>query len=81
MYYLTRIDQHRNQRRFYFIQIGPTLLGDHCLIRIHGRMGHWQKTLPPVPYPDETAAIQAADKLLRKRLRRGYILHQSSLPP
>lgn len=72
MCYLTRIDHQRNQKRFYLIDIGPSFLGNYCLIRIHGRLGRWQKELPPIPYPTEAAAIHAADKLLRKRLRRGY---------
>lgn len=76
MCYLTRINHQRNQQRFYVIDVGPSFLGDYCLIRIHGRgpsgRGCWQRALPPVPYPTEAAAIHAADKLLRKRLRRGY---------
>ena len=72
MCYLIRINPTRNQQRFYLIDIGPTFLGEHCLIRIHGRIGHWQKVLPPIPYPDEASTLRAADKLLHKRLRRGY---------
>lgn len=72
MCYLTRIDPQHNQKRFYLIEVGPTLIGEHCLIRIHGRLGAWSKPLPPIPYSTEAEAIQAADKLLQKRLRRGY---------
>jgi hypothetical protein len=50
---------------------------------VHGRLGAWSKPLPPIPYPIEAEAIQAADKLLQKRLRRGYRIlwnHQPTSP-
>lgn len=72
MCYLTKINPQENQRRFYLIDVRPTLIGDHCLIRVHGRIGGWSKPLLPIPYPTEAEAIVAADKLLQKRLRRGY---------
>ncbi|MEZ4867691.1 MAG: WGR domain-containing protein [Caldilineaceae bacterium] len=71
---LTRIDSATNARRFYLIAVAPTLLGDHCLIRIHGRIGVWQHTLAPIPFPTSEATHQAAHQLVQKRLKRGYQL-------
>ena len=80
MYYLTRINPARNEQRYYFLYVAPTLLGEHCIIRIHGRLGHHQHTLPPLIYPDATTAQRAVVILLQRRLKRGYLL-QNCQPP
>ena len=80
MYYLTRINPARNEQRYYVLCVAPTLLGEHCIIRIHGRLGRYQRTLPPLIYPDAATAQRFVTRLLQRRLKRGYLL-QNCQPP
>jgi len=70
--YLTKIDPSRNAKRFYLVNVGPTLLGQWCLIRTMGRIGSSVRTLPPVVCTDEAAAQRAAERLVARKKRRGY---------
>jgi hypothetical protein len=38
---LVKIDPQQNMQRYYLIWVQPTLLGEHCVIRIHGRGSLW----------------------------------------
>lgn len=71
--YLERIDTAANVRRFYYAFVGPTFCGPICVIRIHGRLGVWQRTLPPLVFPDEAAAVRWLQRLYRRKLLRGYL--------
>lgn len=71
--YLTKIDPSINARRFYLVSVGPTLLGEHCLIRTMGRIGTSVRTLPPVVLASEEEARRVAERLVAKKKRRGYV--------
>jgi predicted DNA-binding WGR domain protein len=70
--YLHRIDPPANMRRFYTLEVCPTLWGRWALIRYWGRIGssgQWRETW----YDSESAACAAGELILRKKLRRGYV--------
>jgi predicted DNA-binding WGR domain protein len=71
--YLERIDPVANVRRFYYAFVGPTFCGPVCVVRIHGRLGVWQRTLSPLVFSDEAAAAKWLDRQRRRKLRRGYV--------
>ena len=71
--YLERVELAPNVRRFYYVFVGPTFCGPFCVMRIHGRLGVWQRTLPPLVFPDEAAAVEWLDRQRRRKLRRGYV--------
>jgi predicted DNA-binding WGR domain protein len=61
----------RNLHRFYALQVAPNLFGEWSLIRHWGRIGasgrqriDWHDT--------RDAAVQARDRLLHAKQRRGY---------
>jgi predicted DNA-binding WGR domain protein len=62
-----------NVRRFYYAFVGQTFCGPVCVVRIHGRKGVWQRTLPPVEFEDEAAAGRWLQRLHRRKLLRGYL--------
>ena len=68
---LHRVDPVLNEARFYWLQVGPSLLDDHAVLRIWGRIGGAQRSLV-TPCPSAEAAQKLARRLLRRRLRRGY---------
>lgn len=70
--YLTKINPARNMRRFYLVNVAPTLLGEHCLIRTLGRIGSSTRHLPPVVCTSEAAARRAMERLVARKKRRGY---------
>jgi predicted DNA-binding WGR domain protein len=71
--YLERVDLAVNVRRFYYAFVGPTFCGPVCVVRIHGRLGGWQRTLPPLVFADEAAAVKWLERQYCRKLRRGYI--------
>ncbi len=77
--YLERVNPERNERRFYAIYWMDTLLGP-AVVRVHGRKGAWTRVLPPVFFPDLEAAEPYIQRLIRRRLRRGYRLRTLQLP-
>jgi predicted DNA-binding WGR domain protein len=74
--YLERIDLAVNARRFYYAYVGPTICGPFCVVRAQGapdgRLGVWQRTLPPLVFADEAAAVRWLARLRARKLRRGY---------
>ena len=72
--YLERTNLERNEHRFYAIYWMDTLLGP-AVIRVHGRKGAWARTLPPVFFSDLETAQPYIQRLIRRRLRRGYSLN------
>ena len=72
MIVLTRIDAARNMRRFYAVDVTPTLFGEWQLVREWGRMGQGG-TVRACTYParDEAEKVQA--RSISRKLRRGYI--------
>lgn len=71
--YLERIDRANNARRFYYAFVGPTLVGPICVVRIHGRLGVWQRTLSPLIFDDEADAVQWIERQRQRKLRRGCV--------
>lgn len=70
-YLLIKIDPEQNMKRYYLICIQPTLLGEHCVVRIHGRIGYSERILPPVPYESAEAAQLAVEQLVERRKKQG----------
>ncbi|MEM7028002.1 MAG: WGR domain-containing protein [Chloroflexota bacterium] len=75
---LHRINPDKNEKRFYWIQIGPSLVDDWAVIRIWGRIGQNQTVLV-TPCPDEATALKLGQRLLRKRLKRSYHIQKGTL--
>ena len=71
-YLLIKIDPTLNMKRYYLICVQPTLLGEHCVVRIHGRIGYSERILPPLPYESAEAAQGAAEQLGKRKRKRGY---------
>lgn len=69
--YLERIRPERNERRFYAVYWQDTLLGP-AVVRVHGRKGVWARVLPPVFFPDLEAAMPYMERLIRRKVRKGY---------
>jgi predicted DNA-binding WGR domain protein len=72
--YLERVEPAANVRRFYYAFVAPTLCGPVCVVRIHGRLGGWQRVLPPLVFGDETAAIRWLERQRQRKLRKGYTI-------
>lgn len=72
MYFLTKTDEARNVDRVYGIVVGASLYGSHCVMRFSGRRGQYTRVWPPIVCADEAEAKRQADRLLRKKLARGY---------
>jgi len=72
-YLLIKIDPQQNMKRFYLIYVQPTLLGEHCVVRVHGRIGRSERILPPLSYESAEAAQHAAAQLAERRRKRGYV--------
>lgn len=72
MYFLTKIDEARNEDRVYGIVVGSSLYGCHCVMRFSGRRGQYTRVWPPIVCADEAEAERQAGRLLRKKLAKGY---------
>jgi predicted DNA-binding WGR domain protein len=72
--YLERVEPAKNVRRFYYAFVGPTICGPICVVRIHGRLGGWQRVLPPLVFSDETTAIRWLERQRQRKLRKGYAI-------
>ncbi len=75
---LHRINPAKNEARFYHVRIGPTLLDQHAVIRVWGRIGGHQRTMIS-PCQTDAEARTLADRLIRRRLKRGYTLVQDEM--
>lgn len=69
--HLIKIDDAKDQRRFYTMHLAPTLFGDWSLVREWGRLGS-AGTLRFDPHPTEHAAMSAFDTIKLAKLKRGY---------
>lgn len=70
---LIKIDQDQNMKRYYLITVQSTLLGEHCLVRVYGRIGRSEHILPPLPYESAKAAQCAVEQLAARKKKRGYV--------
>jgi predicted DNA-binding WGR domain protein len=73
MIVLTRIDAARNMRRFYAVQLGPTLFGEWALTKEWGRIGH-AGTVRTWTFPGQDEAEKAQARSISRKLRRGYVV-------
>ena len=71
MIVLTRTDQHRNMRRFYALDVAPTLFGEWALITEWGRIGSFGM-VQRHHFADEASASAAQTKRIAIKQRRGY---------
>lgn len=74
---LIKIAAKQKMKRFYLICVQPTLLGEYCVVRIHGRSQRAprrsERVLPPLPYERAEEAQRAAERLVERRKKRGYV--------
>jgi predicted DNA-binding WGR domain protein len=68
---LDRRDATCNMARYYVLSVEPTLFGDSALIREWGRIGSSGRRLSH-PHPTKTAACEALENWLARKLARGY---------
>ncbi len=69
---LNRVDPARNMARYYRVAIEPTLFGWSAVVRDWGRVGCSTRRRLDF-YDDADQAVAAAGRLLRQKLRRGYV--------
>jgi predicted DNA-binding WGR domain protein len=69
--HLHRRDPARSMFRFYRLHVVRDLFGGVALLREWGRIGSPGRVRLD-PHADEGAALAAAKRLLRAKLRRGY---------
>ncbi len=68
---LHRINVQKNEARFYLVSVGPSLLDSHAVMRTWGRIGgHQRSMVSPCASAEEAQTL--ADRLVRRRVRRGY---------
>ncbi|MEW5956542.1 MAG: WGR domain-containing protein [Chloroflexota bacterium] len=70
---LHRINPLCNEARFYYVLVGPALLDRYAVVRVWGRIGGQQRIMvTPCQTDDEARTL--ANRLIRRRLKRGYTL-------
>ena len=68
---LYRVNLEKNASRFYLVEVGPSLLDPHSVMRVWGRIGGQQRSMvSPCASMEEAQAL--ADRLVRRRIKRGY---------
>ena len=65
------LDPAKNRARFYTITWQPALWGGGALVRRWGRLGGQGRSLTHF-YPDRASAQESVERLIRRRLQRGY---------
>ena len=70
--FFLRINEERNECRWYRISIQETLFGDFDIVREWGRVGNRGGQILCEAATDYPRAIQKVEKLKRERLKRGY---------
>ena len=70
---LVKLVPAQNQARFYRLALWPDLFGGVSLVREYGRLGQSGGRLRFDPFPDLAAASRAFERILKRKLRRGYI--------
>ena len=65
------LDPAKNRARLYTITWQPALWGGGAIVRRWGRLGGQGRALT-VFYPDRASAQESVERLIRRRLRRGY---------
>ena len=65
------LDAAKNRARFYTITWQPALWGGGAIVRRWGRLGGQGRALTHF-YPDRASVQASVERLIRRRLRRGY---------
>ncbi|MDP9373570.1 MAG: WGR domain-containing protein [Chloroflexota bacterium] len=65
------LDPAKNRARFYTLTWQPALWGGGAVVRSWGRVGGSGRALTAF-YPDRASAQASVERLIRRRLRRGY---------
>jgi predicted DNA-binding WGR domain protein len=73
---LCKVNPKKNCRRFYRVAVESTLFDEICLTRTWGRLGGKARQLEPMPFVDPVAAEKAASKIIRSKLKRGYVVKE-----
>ena len=68
---LVSVDPERNRARFYTLTWQPALWGGGAIVRTWGRLGGPGRAMTAF-YPDRASAQASVERLIRRRLRRGY---------
>lgn len=68
---LHRINAKKNEKRFYLVEVAPSLFDLHAVLRIWGRIGGAQQR-KITPCRSATEAEKLAEHLIRQKLKRGY---------
>ncbi|MCZ8260671.1 MAG: WGR domain-containing protein [Beijerinckiaceae bacterium] len=68
---LTRIETDKNMRRFYRLDVQPTLFGEFALVREWGRIGRGGQ-VRSTPYPSAMDALTALETIKVSKLKRKY---------
>jgi predicted DNA-binding WGR domain protein len=68
---LVKRNPAKKMARFYRLAIWPDLFGVFALVREFGRIGQGGRVYVK-SFDEEQAAIQAFERLLRQKTRRGY---------
>jgi predicted DNA-binding WGR domain protein len=66
-----RLNPDKNERRFYYLEVGSSLVDEHAVLRVWGRIGGQQHSRAS-PCASAEAAQTLAWRLARRRLQRGY---------
>lgn len=74
---LYRIHQAKNMRRYYRLDVQRDLFGNHCLLRMWGRMGK-PGQMRSIPYPTSDEAQTAFHKQRATKERRRYTAYTTS---
>ena len=65
------LDPAKNRARFYTITWQPALWGGGAIVRRWGRLGEPGRALTTF-YEDRASAQEVVERLIRRRLQRGY---------
>jgi len=68
---LERVHPGKDEARFYLASSQPTLSG-WAVERSYGRMGRWQRLIPPLPFGSLEEAWPLVRAIIKRRLRHGY---------
>ena len=72
MLYLVKINNEKNQQRFYSLHLAPMLFGGWSVVREWGRMGSGG-TLRIDPFSTEQEARDELEKIKAAKQKKGYI--------
>ena len=77
MIILTRTDIKQNMDRIYIVTVQPTLLHEHAVTCSWGRRGTSHQQRKIFPAESAQAAQELAEKIVAKKIKRGYVPYGS----